>query len=232
MPLPDIVTPTYELVVPSTKKKVKYRPFLVKEQKILIIAMESEDEAQILEAIKNILKGCLITRVKIDDLALFDIEYLFLQIRARSISEELKLKVTCPDDGETKVDVSFLANEVQVDFPKDHTNVIKLDDDITLEMKYPNLDYFNSVNLTGSDIDPYDLVAKCVKRVYVGQEDCGTFSFKEAREWLEKLTAAQFDEIQHFFNTMPMLSHTLMVTNPKTKVENKITIEGLVSFFG
>ena len=99
-------------------------------------------------------------------------------------------------------------------------------------MKYPNLDYFNSVNLTGSDIDPYDLVAKCVKRVYVGQEDCGTFSFKEAREWLEKLTAAQFDEIQHFFNTMPMLSHTLMVTNPKTKVENKITIEGLVSFFG
>ena len=146
MPLPDIVTPTYELVVPSTKKKIKYRPFLVKEQKILIIAMESQDETQILEAIKNILKNCIISRLKIDDLALFDVEYLFLQIRARSISEELKLKVTCPDDGQTEVDVSFLANDVNVIIPDDHTNLIKLGNDITLEMRYPNLEYFATVS--------------------------------------------------------------------------------------
>ena len=232
MPLPEIVTPTHELVVPSTKKKVKYRPFLVKEQKILIIAMESNDEAQILEAIKNILKNCIISRLKVDDLALFDIEYLFLQIRARSISEELKLSVTCPDDGVTKVDVSFLANDVEIDFPEGHNKIIKLGNDITLEMKYPDLEYFSSVNFSEEDVDPYDLVAKCIKRVYVGEEDSGTFTFKEARNWVDTLTAAQFDKIQEFFNTMPSLKHTLDVRNPKTKVENKIVIEGLVSFFG
>ena len=232
MPLPEIVTPTHELVVPSTKKKIKYRPFLVKEQKILIIAMESQDEVQILDAIKNILKNCINSRIKLDDLALFDIEYLFLQIRARSISEELKLKITCPDDGETQVDVSFLANEVKVQFPDNHSNIIKLGNDITLEMKYPNLEYFSTINFAKGDVDPYDLVAQCVKRVYVGEEDSGTFTFKEARAWIEKLTAAQFDLIQEFFNTMPSLKHVLKVRNPKTKVENEITIEGLVSFFG
>ena len=163
MPLPEIVTPTHELVVPSTKKKIKYRPFLVKEQKILIIAMESQDEVQILDAIKTLLKNCIISRVKIDDLALFDIEYLFLQIRARSISEELKLKITCPDDGETQVDVSFLANDVNVEVPDGHTNIIKLGNDITLEMRYPNLAYFSAVNFAGDDVDPYDLVAQCIK---------------------------------------------------------------------
>ena len=187
MPLPDIVTPTHELVVPSTKKKIKYRPFLVKEQKILIIAMESQDEVQILDAIKNILKNCINSRIKLDDLALFDIEYLFLQIRARSISEELKLKITCPDDGETQVDVSFLANEVKVQFPDNHSNIIKLGNDITLEMRYPNLEYFSTINFAKGDVDPYDLVAQCVKRVYVGEEDSGTFTFKEARAWIEKL---------------------------------------------
>ena len=232
MPLPEIVTPTHELVVPSTKKKIKYRPFLVKEQKILIIAMESKDENQILEAIKNILKNCIISRLKIDDLALFDVEYLFLQIRARSISEELKLSVTCPDDGVTKVEVSFLANDVEVHFPEGHTKIIKLDKDITLEMRYPNLAYFATVNFTEGDVDPYDLVAQCIKRVYVGEEDSGTFTFKEARNWVDTLTASQFDKIQEFFNTMPALRHTLNVRNPKTKVENKVVIEGLVSFFG
>ena len=232
MPLPEIVTPTHELVVPSTKKKIKYRPFLVKEQKILIIAMESQDEVQILDAIKNILKNCINSRIKLDDLALFDIEYLFLQIRARSISEELKLKITCPDDGETQVDVSFLANEVKVQFPDNHSNIIKLGNDITLEMKYPNLEYFSTINFAKGDVDPYDLVAQCVKRVYVGEEDSGTFTFKEARAWIEKLTASQFDLIQNFFNTMPSLKHVLKVRNPKTKVENEIVIEGLVSFFG
>ncbi len=146
MPLPEIVTPVYELVVPSTKKKIKYRPFLVKEQKVLIIALESQDEEQILEAIKTILKNCINTRIKIDDLALFDIEYLFLQIRARSISEKLELKITCPDDNETEVNVNFLVDDVKVQFPEGHSNLVKLENDVSIEMRYPNLEYFSKVN--------------------------------------------------------------------------------------
>ena len=232
MPLPEIVTPTYELVVPSTKKKIKYRPFLVKEQKVLIVAMESEDEAQILEAIRTILKNCINSRIKIDDLALFDIEYLFLQIRARSISEQLELKITCPDDGETEVNVNFMVNDVNVKFPEGHSNIIKLENDVTIEMRYPNLDYFSKVNFADEELDPYDLVAECIKNVYIGKESAGSFTFKEAREWVETLTAAHFDKIQEFFNTMPTLRHELKVKNHNTGVENDIVIEGLVSFFG
>jgi len=232
MPLPEIVTPTYELVVPSTKKKIKYRPFLVKEQKVLIVAMESQDDAQIIEAIRTILKSCINSRIKIDDLALFDIEYLFLQIRARSISEQLELKITCPDDGETEVNVNFMVNDVNVKFPEGHSNIIKLENDVTIEMRYPNLDYFRKVNFADEELDPYDLVAECIKNVYIGKESAGSFTFKEAREWVETLTAAHFDKIQEFFNTMPTLRHELKVKNHNTGVENDIVIEGLVSFFG
>ena len=232
MPLPEIVTPTYELVVPSTKKKIKYRPFLVKEQKVLIVAMESQDDAQIIEAIRTILKSCINSRIKIDDLALFDIEYLFLQIRARSISEEIQMKITCPDDGETEVNVNFLVDDVNVQFPEGHSNIIKLENDVTIEMRYPNLDYFRKVNFADEELDPYDLVAQCIKNVYIGTESAGSFSFKEAREWVDTLTASQFDKIQEFFNTMPTLRHELKVKNHNTGVDNDIVIEGLVSFFG
>ena len=232
MPLPEIVTPVYELVVPSTKKKIKYRPFLVKEQKVLIVAMESQDDAQIIEAIRTILKSCINSRIKIDDLALFDIEYLFLQIRARSISEEIQMKITCPDDGETEVNVNFLVDDVNVQFPEGHSNIIKLENDVTIEMRYPNLDYFRKVNFADEELDPYDLVAQCIKNVYIGTESAGSFSFKEAREWVDTLTASQFDKIQEFFNTMPTLRHELKVKNHNTGVDNDIVIEGLVSFFG
>ena len=231
MPLPEIVTPTYTLTVPSTKKKIKYRPFLVKEQKTLIISMESQDQEQILDAIKTILSNCINSKVNIDDMALFDIEYIFLQVRARSISEEIEMKVRCPDDGETEVNINFKVDDVKVFFPKGHKNVLKLTDDITLEMKYPNLEYFTKVNFAKQKVDPYDLVAQCIKRVYVGTEDSGEFTFKEARDWVEGLTNAQFSMIQKFFNTMPTLRHTLKVTNPKTKKVNDITIEGLADFF-
>ena len=232
MPLPEIVTPVYELVVPSTKKKIKYRPFLVKEQKVLIVAMETQDDAQIIEAIRTILKSCINSRIKIDDLALFDIEYIFLQIRARSISEQIELKITCPDDGETEVNVNFMVNDVNVQFPEGHSNIIKLENDVTIEMRYPNLDYFRKVNFADEELDPYDLVAQCIKNVYIGTESAGSFSFKEAREWVDTLTASQFDKIQEFFNTMPTLRHELKVKNHNTGVENDIVIEGLVSFFG
>ena len=231
MALPEIATPTYTLTIPSTKKKVKYRPFLVKEQKILILAMENEDQEQILDAITNTIKSCLITKVDMTTLALFDIEYLFLQIRARSISEEIEMRVTCADDGETTVDVKFMVDDVKVNFPKGHTNIVKLDGDLTIEMKYPDLDYFTKINFMDEKVDEYELVAKCIKRVYVGEDDFTSDSLDESKEWVEGLTNNQFEKIQSFFETMPTLRHVLKVKNPKTKVTNEVVLEGLSDFF-
>ena len=231
MPLPEIATPIYTLTVPSTKKRVKYRPFLVKEQKLLILALENDDQEQILDAITKTIQNCLHTKIKVEDMALFDIEYLFLQIRARSISEEIEMKVTCADDGETTVDVKFMVDDVKVNFPKGHTNVIKIDDDLTVEMKYPDLDYFTKVNFIGEEPDAYELVAKCIKRVYVGEDDYTADSVEESKKWVEGLTNAQFDKIQTFFETMPSLRHVLKVKNPKTKVANEVVLEGLSDFF-
>ena len=231
MALPEIATPTYTLTIPSTKKKVKYRPFLVKEQKILILAMENEDQEQILDAITNTIKSCLITKVDMATLALFDIEYLFLQIRARSISEEIEMRVTCGDDGETTVDVKFMVDDVKVNFPKGHTNIIKLDDNLTIEMQYPDLDYFAKINFMDEKVDEYELVAKCIKRVYVGEDDFTSDSLDESKAWVEGLTNNQFEKIQSFFETMPSLRHVLKVKNPKTKVVNEVVLEGLSDFF-
>ena len=231
MALPEIATPIYTLTVPSTKKRVKYRPFLVKEQKLLILALENDDQEQILDAITKTIQNCLHTKIKVEDMALFDIEYLFLQIRARSISEEIEMKVTCADDGETTVDVKFMVDDVKVNFPKGHTNVIKLNDELTVEMKYPDLEYFTKINFVGEEPDPYQLVAKCIKRVYVGEDDFTADSVEESAKWVESLTSAQFDMIQAFFETMPSLRHVLKVKNPKTKKVNEVVLEGLSDFF-
>ena len=231
MALPEIATPIYTLTIPSTKKRVKYRPFLVKEQKLLILAMENEDQEQILDAITNTIKACLITKLDMTTLALFDIEYLFLQIRARSISEEIEMRVTCADDGETTVDVKFMVDDVKVNFPKGHTNIIKLDDDLTIEMQYPDLDYFAKINFMDEKVDEYELVAKCIKRVYVGEDDFTSDSLDESKAWVEGLTNSQFEKIQSFFETMPTLRHVLKVKNPKTKVVNEVVLEGLSDFF-
>ena len=231
MALPEIATPIYTLTIPSTKKKVKYRPFLVKEQKLLILAMENEDQEQILDAITNTIKSCLITKIDMATLALFDIEYLFLQIRARSISEEIEMRVTCADDGDTTVDVKFMVDDVKVNFPKGHTNIIKLSDELTVEMQYPDLDYFTKINFMDEKVDEYELVAKCIKRVYVGEDDFTSDSLDESKEWVEGLTNNQFEKIQSFFETMPTLRHVLKVKNPKTKVVNEVVLEGLSDFF-
>ncbi len=231
MPLPEIATPIYTLTLPSTKKKIKYRPFLVKEQKLLILAMENEDQEQILDAITNTIQACLLTKIDVKDMALFDIEYLFMQIRARSISEEVELKVTCQDDGETTVDVKFMVDDIKVEFPKGHTNIIKLTDDLTVEMKYPDIDYFTKINFMEETPDEYELVAKCIKRVYVGEDDYTSDSLEESKAWVEGLTNQQFEKIQQFFETMPTLRHVLKVKNPKTKVVNEVVLEGLSDFF-
>ena len=231
MPLPEIATPIYTLTLPSTKKKIKYRPFLVKEQKLLILAMENEDQEQILDAITNTIQTCLLTKIDVKDMALFDIEYLFMQIRARSISEEVEMKVTCQDDGETTVDIKFMVDDIKVEFPNGHTNIIKLTDDLTVEMKYPDIDYFTKINFMEETPDEYELVAKCIKRVYVGEDDYTSDSLEESKAWVEGLTNQQFEKIQQFFETMPTLRHVLKVKNPKTKVVNEVVLEGLSDFF-
>ena len=231
MALPEIATPIYTLSVPSTKKKVKYRPFLVKEQKLLILALENNDQEQILDAITKTIQNCLHTKVNVSEMALFDIEYLFLQIRARSISEEIEMKVTCADDGETTVDVKFMVDDVKVNFPKGHTNIIKLNDELTVEMKYPDIDYFTKINFVGEEPDPYQLMAKCIKRVYVGEDDYTPDNEEESKTWTEGLANAQFEKLQNFFETMPSLRHVLKVKNPKTKKINEVVLEGLSDFF-
>jgi len=240
MPLPQISTPTYELTIPSSKKKIKYRPFLVREEKILILALESENEKQIAEAIKSTLKSCIITRgIKIDALSTFDIEYIFLNIRGKSVGESLDLVVTCPDDLKTKVETKIYIDEIKVITDENHNRDIKLDDNLTLRMRYPSLNEFIKNNFDfdsqgKESIDQsFDLICSCIDVVYSEDEswaasDC---TKKELNEWLGSLDSRQFKEIESFFQTMPKLSHTFKVTNPETKVESEVTLEGLTSFF-
>ena len=241
MPLPKIVTPSYELTLPSNGKKISYRPFLVKEEKILILAIESNSLKEISRATKDILKNCILTKgVKVDQLPTFDIEYLFLNIRARSIGESIELVVTCPDDGETKVNKTIYIDEIQVKTDDDHNIDIKIDDTYTMRMKYPSLDEFikNNFDVSGAnDIsfeESLDIIASCIDVVYNADEswaasDC---TKKELSEWLDTLNSNQFKQIETFFETMPKLSHTVKVTNPKTKVESDVALEGITSFFG
>ena len=240
MPLPKIATPTHELVLPSTGKKIKYRPFLVKEEKILILALESENQKQITDAIKSTLKSCIETKgVKVDDLPTFDIEYIFLNIRGKSVGESLDVMITCPDDGETTVESKIYIDEIKVEKQKDHSRDIKLDDTLTLRMKYPSLNQFIQTNFDFSNKeisfqDSMDIIASCIDVVFNLDEswaasDC---TKKELNSWLEGLNSSQFKEVEKFFDTMPKLRHTVKVTNPNTKVESEVTLEGLTSFFG
>ena len=239
MPLPKIATPTHELVLPSTGKKIKYRPFLVKEEKILILALESEDQKQITNAIKSTLKSCIQTRgVKVEDLPTFDIEYIFLNIRGKSVGESIDVLITCPDDNETQVEHKIYIDEIKVEKDKKHNRDIKLDHALTLRMKYPSLTQFISNNFNPSSEDNLEtsmsIISSCIDVVYSEDEswaasDC---TKKELDEWLETLNTSQFKEIESFFETMPKLTHTVKVKNPKTNVESEVTMEGLQSFFG
>ena len=239
MPLPKISTPTYEMVLPSSNKKIKYRPFLVKEEKVLILAMESQDTGTVANAVKDVLKNCILSRgIKVEKLSTFDIEYLFLNIRGKSIGEAIEVMVTCPDDGKTQVPTSINIDEIKVIIDDDHQKDIKLDDTYSLRMRYPSLDEFVKNNFaTASDIsvdDTFDLIASCVDQVYSEEEswaaaDC---TQKELTQFVESLNSNQFKEVEKFFDTMPKLSHTVKVINPNTKKENEVVLEGLQNFFG
>ena len=239
MPLPKIATPTYELELPSTGKTIKYRPFLVKEEKVLVIALESEDTKQITNAIKAVLKNCVLTKgVKVETLPTFDIEYLFLNIRGKSVGEELEVNIICPDDGETNVPIFINLDDIQVEKDDDHTNQIKLDDDLMMEMKYPSLEQFIKNNFDfedGNQMDQsFELIATCIDKIYNEDEVWATADCtkKEVKEFLESMNSSQFKEIEKFFESMPKLKHTIEITNPKTKVKSEVVLEGLASFFG
>ena len=238
MPLPKIATPTYELVIPSTKKKIKYRPFLVKEEKVLIIAMESEDPSQIAVAVKDVIKACILSRgVKVEELSTFDIEYLFLNIRGKSVGEEVEVLVTCPDDGETKVPVVIALDDIEVQFDKSHSRDIRLDDTLVMRMKYPSMEEFVKNNFSVSDVnldETFNVIMSSIEQIYNEEESWTTkdCTKKELREFVEGLSSKQFKDIENFFATMPKLSHNITVTNPNTGVDNEVVLEGLASFFG
>ena len=241
MPLPTIATPTYELTLPSTGKKVKYRPFLVKEEKLLILALDSKDQMEITNSVKDVLKKCVLTRgIKIDDLPTFDIEYLFLNIRAKSVGEDINLVVTCPDDKKTEVPVTIYVDEIEVIKSKEHKKDITLDKDMTLRMKYPSLNQFIENNFDVEDTPQttvsktFQLVADCMETVFTKEDawDSNDYSPEERMQFIEQLSSKQFKEVEKFFATMPKLSHTIEVTNPNTKKKSSIVLEGLADFFG
>ena len=242
MTLPKISTPQYELELPSTKKIIKYRPFLVREEKILLLALESKDTKQITTAIKSVLKDCILSRgIKVEELPTFDIEYIFLNIRGKSVGESVDLIITCSDDGVTEVPVKIYIDEIQIQKNESHTTDIDLGEGLVLRMKYPSLDQFIKSNFdfseekTISNIDEsFEIIASCMDIVFNSDDswaaaDC---TKKELKDWIETMNTKQFKMIENFFETMPKLTHTIKVKNPKTEVENEVTLEGLSSFFG
>ena len=233
MPLPKLAIPEYEATLPVTGTKISYRPFLVKEEKLLYLAMESQDNKQMIKAVKTIIKNCTNLKTKVEDLATFEIEYIFLKIRSVAVGEVSEFKVICADDDKTEVTVSVPLGDVGVDIPEEHNAKIQLDENVGVVMKYPSLDIFIKQNLSENpDIeDIFELAATCIGQVFDKEEVYDSFTKVEALEFLENLNAEQFQKVQKFFETMPKLSHTIKVKNPKTKVESPLVLEGLASFF-
>ena len=241
MPLPTVATPTYELKLPSSNKKIKYRPFLVKEEKVLIIALESKSQTEITNAVKDVLKQCILTKdVNVDSLPTFDIEYIFLNIRAKSIGEAIKVLVTCPDDGETEVPVTIYVDEIKVVKSKEHKTDIVLDDNMTLRMKYPSINQFIETNFDTNE-DPkesvnktFKIISECIDTIYTQEDawDAKDYTLKERVEFVEQLNSNQYKEVEKFFSTMPKLSHKIEITNPNTKKKSTVVLEGLADFFG
>ncbi len=238
MPLPTIATPTYELELPSTGQKIKYRPFLVKEEKLLLLALESDDTKEISNAIKSVLKNCIQTKsIKVENLPTFDIEYLFLNIRGKSVGEKIEVNLISPDDGETSVSVDINIDDIKIKKDPEHNKQIKLDDNLMMEMKYPSLDQFIKTNFDLSNETNMDqsfgLISSCIDKIYNEEEVwvASDVTKKELVEFLEQMNSMQFKQIEKFFETMPKLSHEITLTNPKTNVESTVVLEGLSSFF-
>ena len=236
MALPRLDVPTYELTIPSTDDKIKYRPFLVKEEKILLIAMESGETKAMLQSVKDIVDECTFNQLNLGNMPMFDIEYIFLNIRAKSVGEISKLKVLCQDDMKTYAKVEIDLNEIQVQVSDNHTNKIELTEEMGVIMKYPTIDSFNVNNIADITTDNMlEVIAACIAQIYdkKGEEvyDSKDSTQKELIEFVEQLNTTQFQDMQKFFDTMPALKHTITVKNPKTKKESKVTLTGLSDFF-
>ena len=237
MPLPKINTPTYELVLPSTGKKIKYRPFLVREEKILIMALESEDIKQITNAVVEILDACILTRgVKLHNLATFDMEYIFLNVRGKSVGETIEVNIICPDDGKTSVTTEVDVDSIKIKKDKRHKNIVKLDDQLSMKLRYPSIEQFIESNFDTGATDvktTMDMISNCIEMIYSDEEtwESKDSTKKELEEFVDQLNTKQFKNIEEFFETMPKLSHTVKVTNPQTKVESEVVLEGLAAFF-
>ena len=237
MPLPKINTPTYELSLPSNGKKIKYRPFLVREEKILIMALETENQKQITDAVVQILDACIMTRgVKVQTLATFDIEYIFLNVRSKSVGETINVNIICPDDEKTSVEVPIDLESIKVKKDKSHTNIVKIDDNLSLKLKYPSMEQFIENNFESTDEtikNTMKLITSSIDMIFSEEEswNASESTQKELEEFIEQLNSKQFQTIEKFFDTMPKLSHRVKVTNPKTNVESTVILEGLAAFF-
>jgi hypothetical protein len=238
MPLPKINTPTYDLTLPSTGKRIKYRPFLVKEEKILIMALETEDISQITNAIVEILNDCILTKgVNVSKLATFDIEYLFLNVRAKSVGETVEVNVVCPDDNKTSVQIEINLDDIKVQKTRGHKNIVKLDDQYSMKLNYPSLNEFIDNNFESSEESDVNkslnMITSCIEMVYDKEEswNASDSTKQELEEFIEQLNSKQFKSIEKFFETMPKLSHKVKVINPTTEVESEVVLEGLASFF-
>jgi hypothetical protein len=237
MALPQVVLPTYELEIPSNGKKIKYRPFVVKEEKLLLLALETNDDKQIEDAVRTLLKGCIQSRVKLEDLAIFDLEYIFLQIRAVSVGEIIEMNVTCRDDDKTKVKYNLNISEVKVYKPEGHDNKIMLSDNMGIIMKYPSWSEFITGSIMGTSPTAdsvVEIIASCIDQIFDGEEvyDSSTTSKKEFIEFVEGLTNSQFENVQKFFENSPRLEHRFTVINPNTGEPSEFVIAGLSNFFG
>ena len=237
MALPILTTPTYELEVPSTATKIKYRPFLVKEEKILLMAMESDDNNQIIQAVKTIVSECTYNKIDLGNSPMFDIEYIFLQIRAKSAGEVSNLKLLCKDDGKTYADVEVNLTEIEVQVTEEHTNKIELTDEMGMIMTYPTIDSFMNTGINKIDSsNMLEVIATCILQIYdkKGEEvfEAKDQTKKELNDFIEQLTSHQFQEVQKFFDTMPKLQHVVKVKNPETNVVNEVLLSGLNDFFG
>ena len=236
MALPKLTTPTYELEIPSTDEKIKYRPFLVKEEKILMMALESKSEKDITQAVKDIVSECTFNKVNIDNMPMFDVEYIFLQVRSKSVGEVSKLKLLCPDDKKTYADVEVDLNEVKVQVGEDHTNKIDLGNGMGIIMQYPSIDSFKDSGIRDINAsNMLEVISTCILQIY---EDEGKKVYnskdqtsKELTDFIEQLNTKQFKDVQKFFDTMPKLKHEITIKNPKTKKESKIVLSGLNDFF-
>ena len=237
MALPKLEVPIYELTVPSTDEKIKYRPFLIKEEKILLIAMESGANEDVIQAVKQIVSECTFNTLKLGNMPMFDVEYIFLQIRSKSVGEVSKLKILCRDDNETYANVEVDLTEIEVQVNDDHTNKIELTDEMGVIMRYPTIDSFSTAGISDITADNMlDVIVACIDKIYdkKGEEvyDSKDSSKKELMDFVEQMNTTQFQDVQAFFDSMPKLRHEITVVNPKTKVENKVALSGLNDFFG